>query len=527
MKLPKFFQSIGSRLALGFGIALLMLVAQSFVAYYYNTAYTNLIRKGNEMAQTVVLSQDLIGLFDETAKPMDRVVETWQATAERENYEVNYNASKEGLAKLEERVAGEGTILKLIQGMGDNVSEFGDYVQQLLSTGMKIEKLSPTDPESKVLKETAKGQQMLAMQFIEQAKDGLKNVQLALKKNLDKISADIEAQKNKPVYVAIGILIATVVILILIATALSRAITRPLVALTTTTTIIAAMRGDLTQKMTVTGKDEIGQLGEAFNKMIDGLAGILKQVKETGLQLAGAAAEIRSAAEEQSSGAAEQSSTVVEAQTTVEQMSTTAQQIAKNALSVSEGAEQILFGMGEIQKKVDQTAKKILTLGEKSQSIGNIVKIIDSLSEQTNLLALNAAIEAAHAGEAGKGFAVVASEVRKLSERSSESTNEIRSLITEIQAETNSAVMAVEESTKQVVDGLKMVQDSAQKAKEISMSTGQQKSAAEQVVIAMKNIDQVSKQFVSSTKQAAAVATQLASQGEQLKKMMGEFKLEA
>lgn len=249
---------------------------------------------------------------------------------------------------------------------------------------------------------------------------------------------------------------------------------------------------------------------------------ISRVMQEGAFQVAGAATEINSAAQEQSSGASEQSSAIQEASATVEELAGAAQRIAENARKVSDAAERTLGSMGEIQAKVDDTAKKILALGEKSQSIGNIVRLIDDLAEQTNLLALNAAIEASHAGEAGRGFAVVASEVRKLSERSRESTEEIRALITEIQSETNSAVMGVEQSTKQVEEGLSLVRESVQQAKQITLATNQQRSAADQVVIAIKNIDQVSKQFVVSTKQAASAAHQLGEHAQQLKILLGE-----
>jgi methyl-accepting chemotaxis protein len=222
----------------------------------------------------------------------------------------------------------------------------------------------------------------------------------------------------------------------------------------------------------------------------------------------------------------EQSSAITEASSTVEELSKSAEQIASNAQSVSSSADLTYSSIVDIQEKVSQTAKKILILGEKSQSIGNIVKVIDSLSEQTNLLALNAAIEAARAGEAGKGFAVVATEIRKLSERSSESTTEIRALINEIQAETNAAVMGVEESTKQVEKGLEMVKNSARQVKEITMATGQQRSASEQVVMAIKNIDQVTRQFVDTTKQVTVAAEELGMQGDKLKGLIAAFKTE-
>lgn len=282
---------------------------------------------------------------------------------------------------------------------------------------------------------------------------------------------------------------------------------------------------DLTVETKISSKDEIGQLANSFNKLIESLRTVIMQIRDAGLQITSSAAEIRSAAEEQASGAAEQASAVSEASTTIEELASTASRIAENAENVSKTAERTLLGMIEINTKVDNTAKKILLLGEKSQAIGNITKLIDDLAEQTNLLALNAAIEAARAGESGKGFAVVAQEVRKLAERSSESTEEIRQLITEIQAETNSTIMGIEDSTKWVAKGLDMVKETAKAAKEISLATQQQKSASEQTVQAMQNIDIVTKEFVSSTKQAASSATLLNGLAQELKAAISEFKL--
>ncbi len=264
---------------------------------------------------------------------------------------------------------------------------------------------------------------------------------------------------------------------------------------------------------------DIKQAYEEMKRMVE-------HIRSAGLQVSAASAQIRAASEEQATGASEQSSGVSEVTTTIEQLNTTATHIAKNAENVARLAGETLAGMQEINTEVNDTAKKILSLGEKSQSIGSITKLIDDIADQTNLLALNAAIEAARAGEVGRGFAVVAQEVRKLAERSSESTEEIRQIINEIQGETNSAIMSIEGSTKWVKKGLGMIEETTKSAKEISVATQQQKFASEQVVQAMREIDSVTKQFVASTRQTAASAAQLNGLSEELKRAIGDVKAE-
>jgi methyl-accepting chemotaxis protein len=270
----------------------------------------------------------------------------------------------------------------------------------------------------------------------------------------------------------------------------------------------------------IAGTIASAQLYEESKRMI-------KQIRNAGLQISTASAQIRAASEEQATGASGQSSAISQVTTTIEELDTTASRIAKNAENVARIAGDTLGGMQEINTKVNDTARKILALGEKSQSIGNITKLIDDIADQTNLLALNATIEAARAGEVGRGFAVVAQEVRKLAERSSESTEEIRQLINEIQGETNSTIMSIEGTTKWVKKGLEMIEETEKSAKEISVATQQQKFASDQVVQAMREIDSVTKQFASSTKQAVESVAQLSALSEELKSAIGELSPES
>ncbi|MCH9644020.1 MAG: CHASE3 domain-containing protein [Gammaproteobacteria bacterium] len=249
---------------------------------------------------------------------------------------------------------------------------------------------------------------------------------------------------------------------------------------------------------------------------------ILSQVRKSGLSLAGATVEIQATSTEQAAGAAEQTAASSEVLATMEELATASEQIANNAESVKSAADETLKGMNEIQKRVTTMADKILSLGEKSQSIGKVVEIIENISGETKLLALNAAIEAAHAGEAGTGFAVVAAEIRNLSEMSTESTSEIRNLILKIQGETDKAVVGVEDSTKQVDEGIRLVNEVTQQAITISTVTNQQKRAAEQVLSAMTNIDAASKQFTETTARSAEVANQLGEQATNLREVLGE-----
>jgi twitching motility protein PilJ len=201
--------------------------------------------------------------------------------------------------------------------------------------------------------------------------------------------------------------------------------------------------------------------------------------------------------------------------------------------------EDSIKGMNEIRDQIQDTSKRIKRLGESSQEIGEIVELISDITEQTNVLALNAAIQAASAGEAGRGFTVVAEEVQRLAERSGEATKQIAAIVKTIQTDTQDAVLAMERSTRNVVEGAKLSDaagqalaeistvsnDLAQLIEQISAQTEKQAAQASRVADTMKSILRVTQQTTAGTKETAVSIGQLAELAVELKGSVSGFKV--
>ncbi len=189
-----------------------------------------------------------------------------------------------------------------------------------------------------------------------------------------------------------------------------------------------------------------------------------------------------------------------------------ARQVAQNG---HEAVEETILKMNNIFTTIASSARVVKKLGERSEEISNIVKLINDIADQTNLLALNAAIEAARAGEAGRGFAVVADEVRKLAEGSSKAADQISGLIKEIQKETSQAVIAMEAGSKEVAEGREVVTQSGQALKEIVKVVEHTASMVEQISAASEQMAAGTKQVVKAVDEIAANAEESASATEE------------
>ena len=313
-------------------------------------------------------------------------------------------------------------------------------------------------------------------------------------------------------------------------------------------------RGDLTLRGRVTN-DALGNVVDSVNYMLDNFVKVLERVRKGAIDVQSSANEILIASEEMSTGAIQQDQEITNTSSAVEQLTVSMKQVSNNAEASAEAARRALDaaeqgnrsvrdtleGMQRIRSSVQATAKRIKALGDRSLEISEIVNVINDITEQTNLLALNAAIEAARAGEAGRGFAVVADEVRKLAEHSRNATKDIAALIKAIQAETNDAVVVMEEGTKEVEIGAKLadqagraldaistvVRQSAELVQEISLASKQQVRGTEGVANAMQIISNITRQTSQGARQTARTVEQMVHMSEQLNEALSQFRVSA
>lgn len=310
-------------------------------------------------------------------------------------------------------------------------------------------------------------------------------------------------------------------------------------------------RGDLTMRGRVTN-DALGNVTDSVNFMLENFSKVIERVRKAAIDVSTSASQILLAADEMTTGATQQDQEITNTSSAVEELTVSMKQVSNNAEASAEAARRALDaaeqgnravrdtldGMQRIRASVQATAKKIKSLGDRSLEISEIINVINDITEQTNLLALNAAIEAARAGEAGRGFAVVADEVRKLAEHSRSATKDIAALIKAIQAETNEAVVVMEEGTKEVEVGAgladqagkaleaisNVVRQSAELVQEISLASKQQVRGTEGVANAMQIISGITRQTSQGARQTVATVGNMVKLSDQLNEALAQFR---
>ncbi|HEY2732823.1 MAG TPA: methyl-accepting chemotaxis protein [Polyangiales bacterium] len=398
----------------------------------------------------------------------------------------------------------------------------------------------------------------------------LLEVQAKQQKQLAERSRTSDETARELLFAVVGGGTLTLVLCVLVAILITRSVTGRVRELVESATQIGA--GNLTHRIDVGSEDELGVLAREFNRMTETLGTttvsadterrararielLLSTIAQAGNELASSTSEILASTTQQAAGAQEQAAAVAETVTTVNEVVQTSEQAAERARQVADAShrsldhsragrkviEDSIVAMGTVKDQVESAAESILQLAEQAQAIGEIISTVNEIAEQTNLLALNAAIESSRAGEHGKGFSVVATEVKALAEQSKKATEQVRRILSDIQKSTSSAVMSTEECSKSVNSAARVIalagdnirsladviDQTAQAATQIAASAGQQAAGTAQIHQAMKNINQVTTQNLSSTQQMERAAKDLNQLGGLLKERLGSFERSA
>ncbi|MCM3722627.1 methyl-accepting chemotaxis protein [Solibacillus isronensis] len=405
-----------------------------------------------------------------------------------------------------------------------------------------------------------RGDQILANGFINTklraANDGMFDATAQMvehqEKELDAIKTKAGDAIGFSVLVAGIALAISVLIGVLVMIYIRKTIISPLNGIVNEANLIAA--GDLSQQdILVKTKDEIGQLGNAFNSMKNNLSNLIKNIQVNSEQVNAAAQELSASTEEISAttedvtvrvndtaeraqisahASNESARAMEETAAGVQRIAESTQKLLGNSVDATQTAKdggQIIYDaqqqMSIISSSTNSVNALVQKLAQQTEEINNISQLITSITDQTNLLALNAAIEAARAGEHGKGFAVVADEVRKLAEQSKSSANSIVNLTLEIKADTENVERAVSDSLVSVEDGVKIIANAGEsfttivdavtqmsmQIQEISATSEELSASAEQVTASVNEIAQSSNESSGNLEMiAAAVEEQTA-----------------
>ena len=310
--------------------------------------------------------------------------------------------------------------------------------------------------------------------------------------------------------------------------------------------------GDLTVEASVdeaftgTIADAINSSIETLRRLVATIDGASNQVSSASKDAANTTRELAHTSESQAKDIAGATQSITLMAQSMETVSTDAKhsaEVAQRSIDIANSGTQAvqdtINGMDNIREQIQETSKRLKRLGESSQEISNIVSLINDIADQTNILALNAAIQASSAGEAGRGFAVVADEVQRLAERSTGAIKQVEDLVKTIQVDMHEAIISMEQTTTEVVDGAKLAENAGQALDQIegvsnelaklvnsiSDTANQNANSAVHISQSMLTIEDVTRKTSSDANYIADAISSLADMSEKLKHQVSDFRL--
>ncbi|MEK3704341.1 methyl-accepting chemotaxis protein [Paenibacillus sp. FSL R7-0198] len=560
--------SISRKLLLGFGSVLLLLIAVVVISYTQfisvEKTFTDLIRE--RTAKLLTIKNMIIDVKSQQVALRNFVTE------ENDQSEQQFKSFYEDYRKTSEELRSgiqTPTMIDFLDRSDRSAEEYYAFGQSVI----ELKKQGSTSEITRMLLDTGP---TIISGFEETVTAMEQHQQNSLDTGI--VNANQLIQKVLRLIMIIGII--SIVLGVVIALIMGRIISKPVAHVARAASRIAD--GDLTgEAIVVRNRDEIGELAESFNKMMENLRHLIHQVGHNADRVAASSEEL-TASTEQTATATEQVATTMEEIATgmdtqvsmvgdgfhtINELSTGFQQMTVNTQNMSDeatnasaktisGNDAVQSAVGQMNS-IHQTVRVLATvieeLGNHSDEIGSMVESISEISAQTNLLSLNAAIEAARAGEHGRGFEVVATEVRKLSDQSAKSAEQISVLVAAIRNGMNNASQSMGEVNAEVQEGIELVRKAggtfeeireavgnvAGQTQEVSASIEQMAAGVEQINVSMKTIMEVtenaaagteevsatSEEQLSAMQEIASAANDLSSMAEELQESVSRFKV--
>jgi methyl-accepting chemotaxis protein len=473
-------------------------------------------------------------------------------------YEKNFNQSKDRWEKYKELAASpeEAAIIPLY----DQARNEWKTISRQIVDG----RIADTRAGRRVALDLSLGEASAKFEKMRDYLDKLTEINQTLAKKAKK---DAAHSFQQAVVMLLAILAMGILMGMIMAWVISNNITRPVNGAVAGLRDIAEGEGDLTKRLEIHSKDELGELATWFNTFLDKLQAIIKEIAEKGKQLGTSSNDLSGLSTQMSNGADNMSSKSDTVASAAEEMSVNMQSVAAameesstNVNMVASATEEMTSTVNEIAgqsekgrsivndavSQAQNASVKVNELGEAAKAISQVTEVITEISEQTNLLALNATIEAARAGEAGKGFAVVANEIKELAKQTAQATQEIKSKIAGIQDSTsitvneigqitevindvNDIVGTIASATEEQLTATKEIANNIGQAsagiQEVNENLSQSSTVSAEIAKDIVGVNQESAEMSNSSSQINMSATDLSTLADELNSMVARFKI--
>ena len=535
------------RAFMGFVVVSVILLAIPAVVTLFGfaqaTGFLSGVRDIHEIIRTAAAVQ-------KSAVEMETALDAYLRGGESEyldKYRKANERSREGLKQLRHLVAGNPAQMQQVQDAERNLVNWDQNVANPAVQSRKQTKVAGSLEEGKPA--PSQSLKSESLRGFTAAMLAVTEGQLTISDTYLRSAAEKLGKAELPTSFGLP---AYAVLVLVVSFLLSGVVAKPISAAASLAEAIS--RGELSQRISVTGLDEARRLGSSLNEMAEGLAAYNRRILEGIDVLTDSIAQIAATASELFASASQTVSSVTETNVVLEEMQKAATVVNQTAGRVAEHSEQseeiansgtkatseTVQKMTLMKEKMDLVSAAVLGLSDNTKYVEGIIAAVQDLANQSNLLAVNASIEAARAGEHGKGFAVVAHEIKSLADQSREATTQVTQILQEIRKSVGSVVMATEEGGKAVLSGVEQsesageaiqrladsIREFAQGAGVIFASSGNQFGRVARATAAMKNVELATHNSVEGTTQLENEAKRLEQLALSLKSLVRQYKLE-